>query len=213
MDQRSRAGQTCCRLFYLGRLRLPLFNGRTAFRGFAFLLTAGAGLGGTTLAQSGSPTCAQLLQAQDTKAVTTCKAELDGAESAPAGERMARIVAHDEYGVALLAVAHKPKQSLEAFDGAVALLPASTVKPDSLQWAVIFWHRATAYQQLQEWERASADLKTAENAFTAAIASAGGDATRTEHFRQLRQRVRQQHADVLEHQGKHSEAQRLLATQ
>jgi hypothetical protein len=29
----------------------------------------------------------------------------------------------------------------------------------------------------------------------------------------LRQRVRKQHADVLEHQGKHSEAQRLLATQ
>jgi hypothetical protein len=35
----------------------------------------------------------------------------------------------------------------------------------------------------------------------------------TEHFRQLRQRVRKQHADVLEHQGKHGEAQRLLATQ
>ncbi len=126
---------------------------------------------------------------------------------------MARIVAHDEYGVALLAVAHKPKQSLEAFDSAVALLPASTVKPDSLQWAVIFWHRATAYQQLQEWERTAADLRTAENTFTAAMAAAGGDPAITEHFRQLRRRVRQQHADVLEHQGKHGEAQRLLATQ
>jgi len=155
-----------------------------------------------------------LLQAQDAKAVTVCKAELDAAENAPAGERMARIVANDEYGVALLGVAHKPKQSLEAFDAAVALLPASTVKPDSLQWAVIFWHRATAYQQLQDWERTAADLKTAENAFTAAIAAAAGvDATLADHFRQLRQRVRKQHADVLEHQGKHSEAQRLLATQ
>jgi hypothetical protein len=187
---------------------LPLFTGRAAFGGIAFLLTVGGAWG-----QEGSPTCAQLLQAQDTKAVTTCKAELDAAESAPAGERMARIVAHDEYGVALLAVAHQPKQSLETFDSAVALLPASTVKPDSLQWAVIFWHRATAYQQLQEWERTAADLRTAENTLTAAIAAAGGDAARAEHFRQLRQRVRQQHADVLEHQGKHSEAQRLLATQ
>jgi hypothetical protein len=154
-----------------------------------------------------------LLQAQDAKAVTVCKAELDAAENAPAGERMARIVGNDEYGVALLGVAHKPKQSLEAFNSAVALLPASTVKPDSLQWAVIFWHRATAYQQLQDWARTIADLKTAENSFTAAIAAAGSDAILTEHFRQLRQRVRKQHADVLERQGKHSEAQRILTTQ
>ncbi len=187
---------------------MPLFRGRAAFGGIVLLFTAGAGWG-----QDGSATCAQLLQAQDAKAVMTCKAELDTAESAPAGERVARIVANDEYGVALLGVAHKPKQSLEAFDSAIALLPASSVKPDSLQWAVIFWHRATAYQQLQEWERTAADLRTAENTFTAAIASAGGDAALTEHFRELRLRVRRQHADVLEHQGKHSEARRLLATQ
>jgi hypothetical protein len=154
-----------------------------------------------------------LLQAQDAKAVATCKAELDEAEKAPASEHMGRIVARDEYGVALLAVAHKPRESLEAFDGAVGLLPVSTVKPDSLHWAVIFWHRATAYQQLKEWERAAGDLKTAENTFTAAITAADGNVALAEHFRQLRQQVRKQHADVLEHQGKHSEAQRLLATQ
>ncbi len=187
---------------------MPLFTGRSGLGGIAFLLTAGAALG-----QGSSPTCAQLLQAQDAKAVAVCKTELDAAEKAPASEHLARIVANDEYGVALLGVAHKPKQSLQAFDSAVALLPVSTIKPDSLQWAVIFWHRATAYQQLQEWERTAADLKTAEKTFTAAIAAAGGDAAMTEHFRQLRQRVRRQHADVLEHQGKHSEAQRLLATQ
>jgi hypothetical protein len=189
-------------------LRLPVFKGRAALGGIAFLLMVGAAWG-----QGGSPTCAQLLQAQDAKAVTVCKAELDAAENAPTSEHLARIVAHDEYGVALLGVAHKPKQSLEAFDSAVALLPASTLKPDSLQWGVIFWHRATAYQQLQEWERTAADLRTAENTFTAAMAASGGDAALAEHFRQLRQRVRKQHADVLEHQGKHNEAQRLLATQ
>ena len=208
MGQRSRAGQTSCTLFYPGRSRLPLFTGRAAFGGIAFLLSVGAAQG-----QGGGVTCAQLLQAQDAKAVTVCKAELDEAENAPASERMARIVAHDEYGVALLGVAHKPKQSLEAFDAAIALLPASTVKPDSLQWAVVFWHRATAYQQMEDWQRAAGDLKTAEDTFTAAIAAAGGDPTLVDHFRQLRQRVRKQHADVLERQGKHGEAQRLLATQ
>jgi hypothetical protein len=144
-------------------------------------------------------TCTQLLQGQDARAVAACKAQLDEAESAPASERMARIVANDEYGVALLAVAHEPKQSLEAFDRGIALLPASTVRPDSLQYAVAFWHRATAYQQLHHWEQAAADLKTAEDALTRAIAAAGADSTMAGHFRQLRQSVRKQHANVLEH--------------
>ena len=157
--------------------------------------------------------CTQLLQAQDAKAVAACKAQLDAAENGPASERLPRIVADDEYGVALLAVAHQAKQSLDPFDREIALLPASTVKPDSLEWAVAFWHRATAYQQLEQWDRAVRDLQTAENTFTSAMAAAAGDAPRTEHFRQLRQRVRSQHADVLDRQGKHGEAQKLRATQ
>jgi hypothetical protein len=186
---------------------LPLFTGRVVFSGVAFLLL------GIAEGRGESPTCTQLLQAQDVRAVAACKAQLDEAENGPASERMARIVGYDEYGVALLAIAHQPRQSLDPFDRGIALLPASTVKPDSLQWAVAFWHRATAYQQLKQWERASADLKTAEDTFTSAIAAAGGDDTLAEHFRQLRRQVRKQHADVLEHEGKHSEAQRLLATQ
>ena len=57
MGQRSKAGQTSCRLFYPGRLRLPLFKGRAALGGIAFLLTVGAAWG-----QGGSQTCAQLLK-------------------------------------------------------------------------------------------------------------------------------------------------------
>jgi hypothetical protein len=185
---------------------LPLFTG--LFIGVALLSGVTAGIG----AAEGQD-CTRLLQAQDARAVAACKAQLDSAENGPATERMARIVAGDEYGVALLAVAHQPKQSLEPFNRAIALLPASTVKSDSLQWAVAFWHRATAYQQLKQWEQAAADLQTAEATLTSAIAASAGDGPRTEHFRQLRQRARQQHADVLERQGKHGEAQRLLATQ
>jgi tetratricopeptide (TPR) repeat protein len=165
------------------------------------------------VAQGQVSDCTPLLQAGDARSVAACKAQFDEAERGPASERMARIVADDEYGLALLAVAHEPKQSLEAFNRGIALLPASTVKPDSLQYAVAYWHRATAYQQLSQWEQAGADLKTADDTFTKAIAAAAGDPTLTEHFKQLRQRVRKQHADVLEHQGKHREAQRLLATQ
>ncbi len=191
---------------------MPVFTAR-AVRGAFFLLSVAAFLLGVVVAQGQVSSCTQLLQAQDARAVAACKAQFDEAERGPASEHMARIVADDEYGVALLAVAHEPKQSLQAFDRGIALLPASTVKPDSLQYAVAFWHRATAYQQLSQWEQAGADLKTAEDTFTKAIAAATGNSTLTEHFKQLRQRVRKQHADVLERQGKRSEAQRLLATQ
>jgi tetratricopeptide (TPR) repeat protein len=157
--------------------------------------------------------CTQLLQAQDPGAVAACKAQYEEAESGPASERMARIVASDEYGIALLGIAHEPQQSLDMFDHEIALLPASTVKPDSLQWAVTYWHRATAYQQLGQLEKAGGDLATAEDTFTKAIAAASGDPAKTQHFAELRQRVRTQHADLLDRQGKHSEAQGLRATQ
>jgi hypothetical protein len=191
-----------------GRFTLS-FSKAGAFFSTATLL---CGLG-TAAAQEPSSTCTHLLQAQDAKAVAACKAQVDEAESGPVTERMARIVADDEYGVALLAIAHQPKQSLDVFDRGIALLPASTVKPDSLQWAVAFWHRATAYQQLGQWEQAAADLGTAEDTLTKGIAGAVGNAGLAQHLTQLRQRVRAQRADVLDHQGKHSEAQSLRATQ
>jgi hypothetical protein len=48
---------------------------------------------------------------------------------------------------------------------------------------------------------------------TKAIAAVSGDVPRSQHFAQLRQRVRAQRADMLERLGKHSEAQRVRATQ
>lgn len=188
------------------------FFRQLAVLGGAVLLLGrlGAAQGGT---HREAPTCTELLQAQDAKAVAACKAQLDDAENGPATERMARMVAEDDYGVALMAIAHEPKQALEVLNREIELLPASTVKPDSLQWAVAFWHRATAYQQLRQWEYAAGDLSTAEDTFSKAIAAAGGDETLVEHFTQLRQRVRKQHADVLEHVGRHKEAQHILTTQ
>jgi hypothetical protein len=187
------------------------FSGSRPFLSWTVLLTAVVSSTGAN--GQAQQDCTQLLQAQDGQAVVACKAQLDEAEKAPVTERMARIVANDEYGVALLALAHQPQLALLAFNRAIALLPSSTVKPDSLQWAVTFWHRATAYQQLLQWNRAAGDLATAEGTFTRAIAAASGNATLTEHFTQLRQRVRTQHADMLVRMGKRSEAQKLLATQ
>jgi hypothetical protein len=180
----------------------------TLFSGTALLF----GLG-VASAQAPSSMCTELLERGDATAVAACKAQLDEAESGPATEHMARIVADDEYGLALLAIAHQPKQALAPFDRGIALLPESTVKPDSLQWAVAFWHRATAYQQLDQWEQAAGDLGTAEATLTKAIAAAVGNAPLAQHLTQLRQGVRAQRADVLERLGKQSEAQSIRATQ
>jgi hypothetical protein len=124
---------------------------------------------------------------------------------------MARMVANDEYGIALLADAHQPKQALVAFDREIALLPASTVKPDSLQWAVAFWHRATAYQQLGQWAHAEGDLATAEDTLTKAIAAASGDVPRPSILPNCASGSAPSTRTVLEHLGKHSEAQRVLS--
>ena len=201
-----------------GRFRLLLFAGRSLLISGALLLGLGAAAAqvmasSPTTDSQATPTCTELLQAQNAKAVAACKAQLDEAESAPASELMARMVAEDDYGVALLAVAHQPKQALAVFDREMAILPASTVKPDSLQWAVAFWHRATAYQQLDQWANAASDLTTAEDTFTRAIAATAGDEAMARHFTELRKRVRTQHANVLNRMGKHSDAQRILATQ
>jgi hypothetical protein len=168
---------------------------------------------GVASAQAPSSMCTELLEKGDATAVAACKAQLDEAESGPATEHMARIVADDEYGLALLAIAHQPKQALDPFDHGIALLPESTVKPDSLLWAAAFWHRATAYQQLEQWEQAAADLATAEDALSKGIAGAIGNVGLAQHLTQLRQQVRAQRADILDHQGKHNEAQSLRATQ
>ena len=190
--------------------------GRSVLNLAALLLGFGAAatqVPSPTADSQAHPTCTELLHAQSAKALAACKAQLDEAESAPANELLARIIADDDYGVALLAVGHQPKQALAVFDREMALLPASTVKPDSLQWAVAFWHRATAYQQLGQWAHAAGDLSTAEDTLTKAIAAAAGNEAMAQHFAELRQRVRAQHATVLNRMGKHREAQRVLATQ
>ncbi len=184
----------------------------------ACLLCSGL-LASTTFGQARSATdgapaaadnCTRFLETQDAKSVEACKAQLDQAEAAPPTEHMARIVAKDEYGIALLASAHEPAQALQLFNSEIAMLPASTVKPDSLQWAAAFWHRATAYQQLGQDERAAGDLGTAEDTLQKAAVAAAGDPAKQEHFEELRHRVLAQHSAVLEHQGKHAEAQRIL---
>ena len=177
------SGSTACPDF-LGAGR------RCALQSELFLLRAVTLLSGLAAAQGPGSALHGVVAGAGCKSRRGLQGAIDEAESGPATERMARIVADDEYGVALLAIAHQPKQSLDAFDRGIALLPASTVKPDSLQWAVAFWHRATAYQQLDQWEQAAGRSGTAEDTLTKAHRCCRGNAALAQHLTQLRQRVR-----------------------
>lgn len=157
--------------------------------------------------------CTRLLQGHDAKSVEACKTYRDQAEAGPSSEHMARIIANDEYGITLLAYAHAPQQGLAAFNREIAMLPESTVQPDSLQWASAYWHRATAYQQLGQADHAIQDLRVAEDALHKAAIASAGDPQMKAHFEELRKRVLEQHAGLLEQQGKHAEAQKVLNTQ
>lgn len=182
-----------------------------------FLSPVARGSGQAVAAPDASPAageeCTRLLQAHDVKSVEVCKTYLEDAEAGPAGEHMERIIANDEYGIALLAYAHEPQQGLDAFNREIAMLPESTVRPDSLQWAAAYWHRATAYQQLGQMDQAIQDLGVAEDTLHKAAIASAGDAQKKDHFEALRKQVLAQHAALLEHQGKHAEAQKVLDTQ
>ena len=171
------------------------------------LATAALGQAATGPGNEPAEKCTELLQAQNAKSIRACKAQLDQAEAAPPTERMARIVANDEYGIALLASAHQPRQALEVFNSEIEMLPANTVKPDSLQWAAAYWHRATAYQQLGQDGRAAQDLGTAADTLKKA-ALAAADPEKKQHFEELRKRVLAQHSTIVEHKGKHPETRK-----
>src|SRR6202044_2601785 len=93
--------------------------------------------------------CVNLLTAQDALSLDYCKQQRDLADQYPPRQRMVdKMLAHDEYGIALAAFDHK-KEALEELDQEVALGPKA-VKPGSVEWSTAYWHRAMIYTQLGE---------------------------------------------------------------
>ena len=73
--------------------------------------------------------CVNLLTAQDPLSLDYCKQQRDLADQYPPHLRLVdKMMAHDEYGIALAAFDHK-QEALEEFDREVALAPKA-VKPD-----------------------------------------------------------------------------------
>src|ERR1700728_334990 len=148
--------------------------------------------------------CVNLLTAQDPLSLDYCKQQRDLADQYPPRERMLdKMLAHDEYGIALAAFDHK-KEALEEFDQEVALVPKA-VKPGSSEWSTAYWHRAMLYAQLGENDKADRDYRAAEANFRKA--SLNPEEATAEKKRRA---ILRQHAALLQKEGKTEAAHQLL---
>jgi tetratricopeptide (TPR) repeat protein len=148
--------------------------------------------------------CVNLLTAQDPLSLDYCKQQRDLADQYPPRLRLVdKMMAHDEYGIALAAFDHKT-EALEEFDREIALVPKA-VKPGATEWSTAYWHRAMIYSQLGETDKADHDYRAAEENFRKP-AFATGDAS----AEKKRRAILRQHAALLQKEGKTDAAHRLL---
>lgn len=148
--------------------------------------------------------CVNLLTAQDPLSLDYCKQQRDLADQYPPRQRMVdKLMAHDEYGIALAAFDHK-QEALEEFNQEVALVPKA-VKPGSPAWSTAYWHRAMLYAQLGQIEKADRDYRAAEANFRKASYDAS-----IENAEKKRRTILRQHAALLQKEGKTQAARQLL---
>ena len=147
--------------------------------------------------------CVNLLTAQDPLSLDYCKQQRDLAEQYPPHQRlMDKMMAHDEYGIALAAFDHK-QEALEEFNQEVALVPKAA-KPGSPEWSTAYWHRAMIYNQMGQIDKADRDYRAAEANFRKP--SPTGATTGAEKKRRA---ILRQHAALLEKEGKPEAAHQL----
>jgi tetratricopeptide (TPR) repeat protein len=114
-----------------------------------------------------------------------------------------RMMAHDEYGIALAAFDHK-QEALEEFDREVTLVPKA-VKPGSPEWSTAYWHRAMIYTQMGQNDKADRDYRAAEENFRKA-----SNTSDTAAAQKKRRAILRQHAALLQKEGKTEAAAQLL---
>jgi tetratricopeptide (TPR) repeat protein len=148
--------------------------------------------------------CVNLLTAQDPQSLEYCKQQRDLADQYPPHQRLVdKMMAHDEYGIALAAFDHK-QEALVEFDTEVALAPKA-VKPGSPELSTAYWHRAMIYTEMGDNVKADRDFRVAEENLRKPSATA--DATAVEKKRRA---ILRQHAALLEKEGKTEAAHKLL---
>jgi tetratricopeptide (TPR) repeat protein len=148
--------------------------------------------------------CVNLLTAGDPLSLDYCKQQRDLAEQYPPHLRTVdKMMAHDEYGIALAAFDRK-NEALDEFDREIALLPQAA-KLGSQEWSTAYWHRAMVYSEMGQAERAGRDYRAAEESLRKHEREQG-----VTHTSQTMKAVLHQHAALLKKEGKTEMAQQLL---
>jgi tetratricopeptide (TPR) repeat protein len=148
--------------------------------------------------------CVNLLTAQDPLSLDYCKQQRDLADQYPPHQRLTdKMMAHDEYGIALAAFDHK-QEALEEFNQEITLVPKA-VKAGSPEWSTAYWHRAMIYTQMGQTEKADHDYRAAEENFRKASSTAD-----TAAVQKKRRAILRQHAALLQKEGKTEAAAQLL---
>lgn len=148
--------------------------------------------------------CVNLLTAQDPLSLDYCKQQRDLADQYPPHQRLVdKMMAHDEYGIALAAFDHE-QEALAEFDTEVGLVPKA-VKPGSPEWSTAYWHRAMIYTQMGQNDKADRDYRAAEENLRKPLPTAD-----TAAVDKKRRAILRQHAALLEKEGKTEAAHRLL---
>jgi tetratricopeptide (TPR) repeat protein len=148
--------------------------------------------------------CVNLLTAQDPQSLDYCKQQRDLADQYPPHQRLVdKMMAHDEYGIALAAFDHK-QEALAEFDIEVGLAPKA-LKAGSPEWSTAYQHRAMIYAQMGENEKAERDYHAAEENLRKPLPAA--DAAAVDKKRRA---ILRQHAALLQKEGKTEAAHKLL---
>jgi tetratricopeptide (TPR) repeat protein len=148
--------------------------------------------------------CVNLLTAQDPLSLDYCKQQRDLADQYPPHMRLVdKMMAYDEYGIALAAFDHK-QEALDEFDREVALVPKA-VKPGSIEWSTAYWHRAMIYTQIGDVAKADRDFRAAEANFRKPSFDPN-----VESAERKRRAILRQHAALLQKEGKTEAAHQLL---
>jgi tetratricopeptide (TPR) repeat protein len=148
--------------------------------------------------------CVNLLTAQDPLSLDYCKQQRDLADQYPPHLRLVdKMMAHDEYGIALAAFDHK-QEALEEFNQEITLVPKA-VKAGSPEWSTAYWHRAMIYTQMGQTDKADHDYRAAEENFRKASSTSD-----TAAVQKKRRAILRQHAALLQKEGKTEAAAQLL---
>jgi hypothetical protein len=149
--------------------------------------------------------CVNLLTAEDPLSLDYCKQQRDLADQYPPRQRVVdKLLAHDEYGIALAAFDRK-HEALFEFNEEIVLLPQA-LKPGAIEWSTAYWHRAMIHAQLAEESLADRDYRAAEESFRKQEREQGA-----QHPDRKMKTVLRQHAAMLESEGKTTASQKLLA--